>query len=150
MALAKQQLKVADRNMEGLLLFFADLDNLKEINDRHGHRQGDFAVMRAADALKGTFRESDIVARVGGDEFAVLALEASGEYQETILHRLRENLEKLNTAENRCDVGLSVGVARFDPEHPLTLGDLVSRADRDMYKQKRSRSRNIGMPVAFS
>ena len=115
LALAKQQLKVADRNREGMLLFFGDIDDLKKINDRYGHHEGDLAVVRAAEALKQTFRDSDIVARLGGDEFAILALETSAQYQQAILHRLNENLNKLNSGERRYEVALSVGVARFDP-----------------------------------
>jgi two-component system, cell cycle response regulator len=148
LALSQQQLKVADRNMESLLLFYADLDNLKGINDRHGHREGDFAVARAADALRQTFRDSDIVARLGGDEFAILALETSSEYQETILRRLTENLEKLNAGDTRHAVSLSVGAARFDPADPVSLGDLMSQADRDMYKQKRRQSARASVHIA--
>src|SRR5579872_942880 len=77
LALAAQQLKVARRKAQGLLLFFADVNNLKEINDTYGHREGDFALVRVADALEKTFRNSDVIARLAGDEFAVLALEAA-------------------------------------------------------------------------
>jgi two-component system, cell cycle response regulator len=136
LALARQQLKVAARNREGVLLFFADIDNLKEINDRYGHPEGDLAVVQAADAIKHTFCDSDVVARLGGDEFAVLALETSAQYQEAILHRLSENLDRLKAGETHYTVALSVGAARLDPEHPLSLADLMSQADRDMYKQK--------------
>jgi len=148
LALAKQQLKVADRNREGVLLFFADIDNLKEINDRYGHREGDLAVVRAAEALKHTFRDSDIVSRLGGDEFAILALETSARYQEAILHRLSENLDRLNAGETRYTVAVSVGVARFDPEHPLSLGDLMSQADRDMYRHKRRNATRLSVTGA--
>src|SRR4029077_20951716 len=74
-ALATQQLKVMRRRGLGLLLFFADVDHLKEINVTYGHREGDLALIRTANALEQTFRDSDIVARLSGDEFAVLALE---------------------------------------------------------------------------
>src|ERR1700686_5828877 len=84
-ALAAQQLKVMRRKEQGLLLFFADVDHLKNINDTYGHREGDLALVRAADALERTFRDSDILARLGGDEFAVLALDASSLNQEVIL-----------------------------------------------------------------
>lgn len=143
LALAKQQLKVADRNREGMLLFFGDIDDLKKINDRYGHHEGDLAVVRAAEALKQTFRDSDIVARLGGDEFAILALETSAQYQQAILHRLNENLNKLNSGERRYEVALSVGVARFDPAHPLALSDLISQADREMYEHKRGHTAKL-------
>ena len=63
--------------IRAFLLFFADIDCLKQINDAHGHQEGDLAIIRTAHALQRTFRNSDIVARLGGDEFAVIALEAS-------------------------------------------------------------------------
>ena len=135
-AMAAQQIKVMRRKGQGLLLFFADVDYLKFINDTYGHREGDFALVRAADALERTFRTSDIVGRLSGDEFAVLALEASYENEETILGRLEESLQKECAEETRYKLSLSVGVVRFDPKHSESLGDLMAKADRAMYEQK--------------
>lgn len=138
-ALAAQQLKVMRRKGEGLLLFFADVDQLKDINDSYGHREGDIALVRAAGALERTFRRSDIVARLSGDEFAVLALEASGEGEDTILRRFKEHLQIANAEENRYELSVSVGVAHFNPKHNVSLGDLLAKADQAMYEQKRTR-----------
>ena len=138
-ALAGQQLKLTRRNTQSLLLFFADVDNLKEINDTYGHRAGDLALIRAADALEQTFRNSDVIARLGGDEFAVLALEASCENREVILHRLAKSLKGPNAEESRYELSLSIGMARFDPKHPVTLGELIAMADEAMYEDKKSR-----------
>src|ERR1700682_593736 len=66
--LSEKKLKLARRNAQGLLLFFCDVDSPKTINDSYGHREGDLAIVRAADALEQTFRNSDILARLGGDE----------------------------------------------------------------------------------
>ena len=141
LALAGQQLKVARRKAQGLVLFFADVDNLKKINDTYGHHEGDVAIIRAADALEETFRKSDIVARLGGDEFAILALEASCENRETILRRLDKNLRGSNVNESGYELSLSVGMARFDPKHPVPLGKLIAAADEAMYEEKKNRSR---------
>jgi diguanylate cyclase (GGDEF)-like protein len=141
LALAGQQLKVARRNAHGLLLFFADMDNLKEINDSHGHREGDFALIQAADALERTFRSSDVIARLGGDEFAIMALEAGREDREIILRRLEKNLKASNTNESPYQVSLSVGMARFDPRHPVSLGKLIAIADEAMYEEKKNRQK---------
>ena len=138
LALTSQQLRVTRRKAQGLLLFFADVDNLKEINDAYGHREGDLALVRAANALEQTFRNSDIIARLGGDEFAVLALEASCENREVILHRLERNLQGSNAEESRYELSLSVGMARFDPKHPVPLGELIAMADEAMYEEKRT------------
>ncbi len=137
-ALATQQLKVMRRKGEGLLIFFADVDHLKNINDSYGHKEGDLALVRTAEALEHTFRDSDIVARLSGDEFAVLALEASSQNQDAILRRLESNLQKASAEEPRYKLNLSVGVARFDPKQNAPLGDLLSKADRAMYENKKN------------
>jgi PAS domain S-box-containing protein len=71
-ALAEQQIKSVNRSKQWLSVLYADLDNLKEINDKFGHQEGDAALARGADILRTTFRESDIIARIGGDEFVVI------------------------------------------------------------------------------
>jgi diguanylate cyclase (GGDEF)-like protein len=139
MSLAAHQLKLARRNTQGALLFFADVDNLKYINDSYGHREGDLALMRAAAALGETFRDSDVLARFGGDEFAVLAIETTNQNQQAILRRMDESLAALNADESRYQVRLSVGVARFDPLQALPLDELIVCADEAMYEQKRRR-----------
>jgi diguanylate cyclase (GGDEF)-like protein len=140
LALATQQVRLMRRKGEGLLLFFADVDRLKDINDSFGHREGDLALIHAADALEQTFRDSDILARLGGDEFAVLALEASGQNQEAILRRLEKSLRKSNASESRYQLSLSVGVARFDPNEVVSIGELIERADHAMYQEKKKKS----------
>jgi diguanylate cyclase (GGDEF)-like protein len=140
-AAATQQLKLASRRGKGMLLMFCDVDNLKMINDCYGHREGDLALVRTADALETAFRDSDVLARLSGDEFAVLALEVSQEDQGVLLHRLEKSLKKSNMNETRYELSLSVGVARFDPQHAVSLGELIELADRDMYEQKRNRSK---------
>jgi diguanylate cyclase (GGDEF)-like protein len=139
LALATQQVRVMRRKGQGLLLFFADVDNLKEINDSFGHQEGDFALVRTANALEQTFRDSDILARLGGDEFAILALEASSESQEVILRRLDENIQESNREEPRYRLSLSVGAARLDPKRFTSLGDLMDQADLAMYQEKRKK-----------
>lgn len=143
LAASAQQLKLAHRDRLNLLLFFCDLDNLKGINDSYGHREGDLALIRTADALEETFRESDLLARLGGDEFAVLAWEASLPDVKTILGRLSKNLVKANADELQYKLSLSVGVARYDPNFPVPLGELMASADAAMYKQKRRRPRSV-------
>ena len=140
-AAATQQLKVAHRNARGLLLFYCDVDNLKKINDSYGHREGDLALIRAADALEQAFRDSDVLARLGGDEFVALALEVTPKDQGVILRRLRASLKKASAEESRYQLSLSVGVARFDPKSAVSLGDLMAKADRAMYEDKNSRRR---------
>jgi diguanylate cyclase (GGDEF)-like protein len=139
LAAATQQMKLARRNSHSMLLFYCDLDNLKFINDSFGHREGDRALVRAADALEEVFRDSDILARLGGDEFAVLAFEASPRNQDTILHRIEKTLHKANEDDPRYALSFSVGVARFDPVDAADLADLMAQADSAMYEKKRAK-----------
>jgi diguanylate cyclase (GGDEF)-like protein len=139
-AAATQQLKLAQRNGQNLLLLFCDVDNLKKINDTYGHHEGDQALIRTADALEKSLRGSDILSRLGGDEFVALTSETSNQTQEIILRRLEKNLKKSSATESRYDLSLCVGVARFDPKRAVSLGELMSEADRAMYEQKRGRS----------
>ncbi|MGC2421626.1 MAG: GGDEF domain-containing protein [Candidatus Acidiferrales bacterium] len=141
LVLAAQQLRMAIRKNQGLWLFFADVDYLKEINDTHGHGEGDLALVRTADALEQTFRDSDILARLGGDEFAVLALEASSQHKNAIIRRLEKKLKASNTGKVAYELSLSIGAARFDPKKPVSLEQLLTQADQSMYHQKKERSR---------
>lgn len=137
-AAGTQQLRLARRNSQPMLLFFCDLNRLKDINDCFGHREGDLALVKTADALEYAFRDSDVLARLGGDEFAVLALEASEENREALLKRLDKSIELANAGERRYQLSLSIGVARFDPKKEVALGDLIAEADHAMYDNKRS------------
>ncbi len=93
MSLAEQQLKLAKRNKNGMLLFFIDLDGLKWINDTLGHEEGDKALIETATVFKETFRTSDIIARLGGDEYAALAIEITETNSEIITGRLQSLIE---------------------------------------------------------
>lgn len=140
--LARQHLKIADRARRGMLLVFVDLDRLKFINDRLGHREGDRALVNAARILKETFRESDVIARIGGDEFAVLTIDAGPDSAALLARRLRERLDALNAREDRgYRLSVSAGVTRYDPDAPCSVDDLLSRADAAMYGDKRGGER---------
>jgi diguanylate cyclase (GGDEF)-like protein len=144
LASATHQLKMAHRNAEDVLLLFCDVDNLKGINDTFGHHEGDLALIRAANALKATFRDSDILARLGGDEFAVLASDASTPSRQAIVPRIEKSLEQANAARFRYSLSFSIGIARFDPRNPASLGELMAMADRQMYAHKKSH-RDVGV-----
>lgn len=135
-----QQIKLARRSKRGFLMILADLDGLKRINDTFGHPQGDIALVKAADILKKTFRKSDIVARIGGDEFAILAIEAGRESLETITRRIETNFEAYNAEKyHEYKLSVSVGAVYFDPEKPVMVEQMVLSADEVLYANKRSR-----------
>ena len=138
LTLSEQQLKAANRAKRRMVLLFADFDDLKWINDTFGHPEGDLALIETADVVRETFRESDIIARIGGDEFVILAIETDGAPAEILATRLQENLEARNAREGRrYKLSLSMGLARYDPERPCSIDELVARADRAMYERKR-------------
>jgi len=148
LTLAEQQLKVANRVRKVMLLMFADLDDMKHINDAFGHQEGDRALIEIGQILKKTFRESDIVARFGGDEFAVLSLETPDSGTGILANRLREHLDYHNRYENRpYELSVSVGISRYDPENPVDLHDLIVNADKVMYEQKNARKREKGKNI---
>ncbi len=136
-AAATQQLKVARRNEKPALLLFCDLDGLKSINDAYGHREGDLALVRAAKALEAVFRDSDVLGRISGDEFAVLATDLSPQHRQTVVRRLQKALNSAGKEEPRYELSLSCGAAWFDPRNPISLGELMEQADRAMYERKR-------------
>jgi diguanylate cyclase (GGDEF)-like protein len=139
--LTEQYLKVAIRTKRRSLLLYIDMDDLKWINDHCGHNEGDQALIDLAGILKKTFRESDIIARIGGDEFVVL-LESTVENDEILITRLYENIKDHNSKKFlRYKLSISVGVAQFDPENPISIDELLSKADALMYAEKRKRSR---------
>ncbi len=140
LSLAEHHLRLSDRTKKGILLFFADLDGMKWINDKMGHKEGDNALIEVATVLKDTFRSSDIIARMGGDEFAVLAIDSSKLDPEILTNRLHNQLEVLNSKENRkFRISVSVGCAYYDPEKPSSIDELMAHADKLMYEQKKKK-----------
>jgi len=129
---------VAERTGREFVVFFADMDGLKEINDTHGHHAGDEAIRDAAWILGQTFRSADVVARIGGDEFAVLAPEAGPESLEIMLRRLAKWQDERNREPDRLfPVSLSVGGVAWNAGQPKTLEALLAEADAAAYRSKR-------------
>src|SRR5260370_40209656 len=136
-ALATQQLTWARDSGQNMLMFFADLDGLKWINDHYGHSEGDRAISLAAACIERTFRKFDVTGRLSGDEFVALVQEEPGGSAEAICQRLHSNLADCSGAEPRYKLSLSVGVAHFDPDKPATLQELMRQADTALYEHKR-------------
>ena len=140
--LAQQQLATARRLGKKLVLLFADLDGLKPINDQFGHEAGDRAIVAAAGLLRACFRESDVIGRMGGDEFAVAAMEISPGSGASFAGRLDHALATYNErSPEHWEVSFSVGMVEFDPAHPHSLDELLRQADEQMYARKRARRR---------
>ncbi len=135
--LAEQQIKLALRTKTGFLLFFMDIDDFKEINNVYGHLKGDQVLADFGNVLKSTFRSSDIVTRIGGDEFVVLVPKPFDNTPDILISRLRKNLERRRSkSDHPSKLSVSTGVEAFDPYDPCTVEELLSRADKYMYKDK--------------
>jgi len=133
----QQQLKQVRRTGERLILLYADLDNLKAMNDSRGHLAGDRALAETARIFRETFRDSDIIARMGGDEFAVILINASDAGVAAAQSRLQERLDAYNSRrEVTCHLAVSIGVSVFDPAKPCSLDELLRQADARMYDEK--------------
>ncbi|MEJ2697773.1 MAG: diguanylate cyclase [Candidatus Sulfobium sp.] len=136
--LAEQQLKVARRLGKGVFLLSGDLDNLKEINDALGHQKGDQMLTEVAAVLRESFRESDILARIGGDEFVVFQMEDTAAFAEALVSRLQNNIDDHNRERGRdYEISLSYGIVHCPAERACSVGAMLVRADRMMYVQKR-------------
>lgn len=114
----------------------ADVDGLKAVNDHLGHAQGDVLLQRAAELLRGTFRREDAVARIGGDEFAVILPGADMAAARKALERLASRLEAHNGSTDDPPLHLSIGSATG--EKGCRLADLIAQADAVMYDDKRN------------
>ena len=140
MTLAEQQIKVAHRTKKEMAIFYADLDDLKKINDTFGHDEGDAVLVEAAAILRDAFRDSDIIARLGGDEFAVLAIDVAEGKAATLARRLREKIAARNSRPGQeYSISFSLGTARYDPDKTCTLAELLTSADKKMYQDKSAR-----------
>jgi diguanylate cyclase (GGDEF)-like protein/PAS domain S-box-containing protein len=119
-------------------LLFMDLDGFKEINDTLGHGMGDELLKETATRLKTTLRNSDLVARMGGDEFVALLPKVDSPQDATIAaEKLLESMGKPFVLNNhRCSVGISIGISIYYPDHAADGDSLLIQADAAMYKAK--------------
>jgi diguanylate cyclase (GGDEF)-like protein len=142
--LGEQYLKLARRTSRAVALVCLGLDRFKTINESLGHHVGDRVLLRVAEILRATFRRSDIIARIGGDEFAVLAVEASADAGPLSLTRLRERVDEFNRASGEpFQISFSVGMSRHNVEDRGRLDDLLIRTLASMQEEKRSKRRSL-------
>src|SRR5258708_31017327 len=138
LVLGSERMKLAHGVKKNVLLFFADLDNLKQINDQFGHKEGDQVLLKTAEIFRNTFRNSDIIGRFGGDEFTALVIEEYGQTADTICRRLQDNMADVAANNTQYPLSLSVGMTRYAAEKRSSLQKLLARADQALYKQKQA------------
>lgn len=135
---AEHHHSAAKRDGHAIAAFYIDVNGLKQINDSRGHSTGDAAIRETADVLRHTFRDVDVKARIGGDEFVVLVAEDSQDTTDKLLDRLRQELTTRNeTNDRRFQLAVSIGVGRYEAGGEFNMHQLLEEADRRMYVAKR-------------
>ncbi len=149
LVLAEQHRKLAQRKKYPLAVFMMDLDGLKPINDTLGHQEGDRVLTQAGALIKSVFRESDVVARIGGDEFAVVAIENAKATTQQFIDRLEIKLSEFNRLSGQSyALGISIGMAKANPGETWTLEQLMQKADLGLYAMKKnSRAARTSTPL---
>jgi diguanylate cyclase (GGDEF)-like protein len=139
MALAEQHLRMIQRKGAALIVYL-DLDDLKLINDSHGHLEGNRALIVTANVLRACFRQSDILARLGGDEFCVLMTDAAQDSDLQVRKRLQQRADFVNSLGSwKFRISFSVGIADVPVVHQPSLEQLLRVADAQMYEEKRNK-----------
>ena len=139
LALAEQHLRIIQRKGAALLIYL-DLDDLKLINDTYGHLEGNRALLVTANVLRACFRQSDILARIGGDEFCVLMTDAGQDSAQQVRKRLQQRADFINALSSwNFRLSLSVGIADVPVVQQPSLDHLLRVADADMYEEKRNK-----------
>lgn len=127
--------RLAKREPEQISILFVDLDGFKAVNDRHGHLAGDEALRAIASRLSGVLRPEDLIARFGGDEFAVMLASIGTESAAVVASRLVDAArEPIPIGTDEVQVGVSVGVATSTPHDDVDA--MIARADQAMYRAK--------------
>jgi diguanylate cyclase (GGDEF)-like protein len=130
-----EQIEVASQTGGKFSLIMYDLDNFKMINDKFGHRTGDYALKKVCDVVMSNLRETDIVGRYGGEEFIVILPDTNICDAELVAEKLRYKIEDEKILDNRQDVTVSLGVTEY-PIHGEWQDELVERADQALYVAK--------------
>ena len=133
MSLLRHELR--QRKRRNIAVVYLDLDRMKRVNDEHGHARGDEVLRLLARAARVTLRHGDVLARIGGDEFAIILLDASQAEAEAAVRRLRARFEAKTTP---LGVSFSAGIALAREEEAAE--ELLARADVAMYREKRERA----------
>lgn len=136
-ALAHTSLSLCVRQRSSVSLVFFDLDHFKPINDRHGHAEGDRVLVSFANLMRKTFRDSDVLARIGGDEFAVLLTNTGKKRAAKIVGRFRDLVDNFNAeADREYDIEFSDGIVSIKPDKECSIEGLLHDADLLMYETK--------------
>ena len=133
----KQPLFIVDGDSINInVVFFLDLDGMKEINDKLGHEYGDRALINTSKIMHKSFRTTDILSRLGGDEFVVIAVKAQDDYIPIIIQRIKDCVKMENKLSKDYKISLSIGVSKVNIDSENALDEAIKEADKEMYKVK--------------
>lgn len=135
--LSKHAISICKRLGHPASLMFIDLNKFKPINDKYGHAEGDHALKEFSNLLRETFRDSDVIGRIGGDEFAILQTKSTVKECEESLFRLQTKVTEYNEKTKRgYNIEFSVGFVEYDQDKHECIENLLTEADQLMYKNK--------------
>ena len=139
MNLGQKTLEISEEREQGGMVLFGDLDGLKKINDTYGHANGDKAIKAEAKILRSAFRESDVIGRLGGDEYAIVAPGLKESKVSRILKWIEDECNKWNSESGEeFKLSISIGVAAFEPaKGPYQIETLLKTADAALYEEKK-------------
>lgn len=137
LTVAEQQVALAKREKREMVMLYASLDGLELINDRWGHQEGNRALVNTAMLLRGTFRKSDIIARIGEEAFVILTIGVAGDDIDRITARLQKNIEAHNARDSR-EYALSMSLCKlhYDPQNSRPIDELLAHGE-DMMRNKK-------------
>lgn len=135
--MATKYLEAAHRNDKPLTLIYLDLDHFKAVNDRHGHQVGDIILIKFTDIVGKCLRKSDLLGRIGGEEFSVVLFETDLEAAVTVAEKILQQVQRASYQyeDKLVQVTTSIGIAQFDSSSD-TLDSIQKRADKALYKAK--------------
>jgi len=140
MSMTEQQIKSAHREKKEMLIIYAGVDGMEVINDDQGQDAGDRLLVDVADILRKTFREADIFARTGEDEFVISTLVSSRKGKDLIMQRMNKNIAEYNSRQDiNVELSMSFGTSFYNPDEPKSIDEVLSAADDKMYEHKKSK-----------
>ncbi|WP_052112968.1 GGDEF domain-containing protein [Clostridium novyi] len=136
--LLNKEFSLSKSSNESIVVCFADVDKLKIINDKFGHKEGDRVLKFVAQTLKENIRKDDFVIRMGGDEFLIVFPRTTKRDIYYILNRIYKKIKEFNLKEYKYNLSLSYGFSEYklNEAKDLTLNEVIHKADKKMYKRK--------------